>query len=126
MVSGLYPYGGWDGVHYPLFAVGSTGPPSFVYLDLHDGHAAWSCSPRWEGSGWTLSAPSAVYVVALVGGLALVALLSRPRRRAPHGRRPPHSHRGESSPSFKAPAPTLTSAGSRNEGARTERFAVQG
>ncbi len=76
IVGGWYPYGGWDAIHSPLFVVGSSSPPSFIFVNLdRHGEANWGYSPPWNSRGW--NAPP--YLVGLsllcVLGLVLVALL---------------------------------------------------
>jgi hypothetical protein len=48
--NGWYYYGGWDTTHSPLFVVGGTNPPPFIYVhELENTTVNWNYQ-EWEGS----------------------------------------------------------------------------
>jgi hypothetical protein len=48
--SGWYYYGGWDATHSPLFVVGGSNPPPFIYVhELENTTVEWNYQ-EWQGS----------------------------------------------------------------------------
>lgn len=56
VVDGWYPYGQWDAIRSPLFALGASNPPPFISRSLGGGgKAVWRYGPLWTGTGGVLS-----------------------------------------------------------------------
>jgi hypothetical protein len=74
--SGMYPYSGWDMVHYPLFVVGGATPPQFVSIGLNGSTATWTYGGTWQGDvqiGYDI--PIAVaFILGLAASLVTVVI----------------------------------------------------
>ncbi len=85
VVGGLYAYGGWDGIHRPLFVVGSTDSPYFIRLAIAAGQAVWSLDAQWREN--RISSVMPALLVLASGALVTAVVFVAHRLRAPKNRR---------------------------------------
>jgi hypothetical protein len=76
IMGGWYLYGGWGPVSNPLFAVGTSEPPTFVSLKpLAGGRAVWYYDAQWAGSISNLTVSPVMFLYASLAALVPAAFL---------------------------------------------------
>lgn len=81
VVRGWYSYSGWDGIHNPLFVVGTSDAPYFVRLSLGtNGVAIWSYDALWKDEHFAVVLPIALGVIVLLSAAALILVRGRLRK----------------------------------------------
>lgn len=79
VIGGWYAYVGWDGVHYPLFVVGSTNAPYFIRVALTGGQVVWSHNAQWREAQLASVVPVVLGLAITFSAIAVVFLARRRR-----------------------------------------------